>query len=115
VLTLHHSYWLKYAIGTPNQLTAAALIIQFWIPRETVNPGVWIAIFMVAIVLINLMGIKWFGEFEFWLSSFKVVVIVGVILFSLVLVCGGGPNHDAVGFRYWGNPGYVITPRFSLV
>lgn len=24
---------------------------------------------------------------------------------SLILMCGGGPNHDAIGFRYWRNPG----------
>jgi len=27
---------------------------------------------------------------------------------SLVLVCGGGPNHDAIGFRYWHHPGPFV-------
>lgn len=101
-----YRYWFKYIIVTPNQLTAAALVIQYWVPRETLNPGVFIAIFLVAIFCINYFGgIKFFGEFEFWLSSFKVIIIVGVILFALVIACGGGPNGDATGFRYWSNPG----------
>lgn len=99
------SYWLKYAISTPNQLTAIALVLQYWVPRDRVNPGVFIAIFLVVIILINFAGVRFFGEFEFWLSSIKVLVMVGVILLSLVLACGGGPDHDATGFRYWHHPG----------
>ncbi|KAF7561083.1 hypothetical protein G7046_g3070 [Stylonectria norvegica] len=98
-------YWIKYIIVTPNQLTAAALTIQFWVDRDDVNPGVFIAIFLVLIICINYFGIRFFGEFEFWLSSFKVLVIIGIIIFSLVLALGGGPDHDRRGFRYWKNPG----------
>lgn len=108
--TLGWTYWFKYIIVTPNQLTAAAIAIQFWVDREVVNPGVFIAIFLVAIFCINYFGgIKFFGEFEFWLSSFKVVTIVGVILFSLCIACGAGPAHRAKGFvpgfYTWENPG----------
>jgi yeast amino acid transporter len=86
-------------------LTAGALIIQYWKPRDEVNPGVFIAVFWVAIVCINYFGIRFFGEFEFWLSTIKVIVIVGVIILSLVLALGGGPDHDRKGFRYWKDPG----------
>ncbi|WZH39241.1 amino acid permease/ SLC12A domain-containing protein [Fusarium acuminatum] len=51
------------------------------------------------------LGWTFFGELEFWLSSFKVITIIGIILFSLVLALGGGPDHDRKGFRYWSNPG----------
>ncbi|KAK5223783.1 amino acid transporter [Exophiala xenobiotica] len=102
---LGYSYWLKYAISTPNQLTAIALVLQYWVPREKVNPGVFIAVFLVVIILVNYIGVRFFGEFEFWLSSIKVLVLVGVILLSLILACGGGPDHDPKGFRYWHNPG----------
>jgi amino acid transporter len=70
------TYWFKYIIITPNQLTASALVIQEWKTKEQVNPGVWIAVFMVTIICINYFGVKFFGEFEFWLSSIKVVTIV---------------------------------------
>ncbi|KAF7718973.1 Dicarboxylic amino acid permease [Penicillium ucsense] len=99
------TYWFKYIIVTPNQLTAGALVISYWLPQEKVNAGVWIAIFLVAIVCINYFGVRFFGEFEFWLSSFKVIVILAVILLSFILMLGGGPDHDRKGFRYWKNPG----------
>jgi amino acid transporter len=99
------TYWFKYIIVTPNQLTAAALVIQTWCPPERVNPGVFITVFLVTIICINYFGIRFFGEFEFWLSSFKVITIIGIILLSFILALGGGPDHDRKGFRYWQNPG----------
>lgn len=80
-------------------------MLQFWVPRDRVNPGVFIAVFWVAIVSINYFGIKFFGEFEFWLSTIKVIIIVALILLSLILALGGGPDGDRKGFRYWKNPG----------
>ncbi|RPA86089.1 amino acid permease [Ascobolus immersus RN42] len=113
---LGYTYWFKYIIVTPNQLTAAALVISYWVDRDTVNPGVWITIFLLIILFINYFGIKFFGEFEFWLSSLKVVTIVGLLILCLVLVCGGGPNDtEPKGFKYWKNPGaikpYLHTPE----
>lgn len=72
---------------------------------DEVNPGVFITVFFVVIVCINYFGVKFFGEFEFWLSSLKVIVIVALILLSLILALGGGPTGDRPGFRYWKNPG----------
>lgn len=100
-----YSYLFKYFIITPNQLTAAALVIQYWVDREKVNPGVWITIFLVVIIIINTVGVRFFGEFEFWLSSFKVMVMLGLIIFLFIIMLGGGPNHDRLGFRYWKDPG----------
>lgn len=65
----------------------------------------FITIFLVVIITINYIGVKWFGEFEFWLSSIKVLVICGLILLSLIIMLGGGPNGDRTGFRYYKNPG----------
>ncbi|EGC47137.1 dicarboxylic amino acid permease [Histoplasma capsulatum var. duboisii H88] len=106
---LGYSYYCKYVVVTPNQLTAAALVLSYWVDRDRVNPGVWIAVFLVTIVCINYFGIRFFGEFEFWLSSFKVIVIISLILLSLVLALGGGPDHDRKGFRYWKDPGAFNT------
>lgn len=62
--------------------------------------------FIVSIFCINYFGgIRFFGEFEFWFWCFKVIVIVGIILLSIVLASGGGPSGEATGFKYWKNPG----------
>lgn len=95
----------KIVIVTPNQLTAAALVLQYWVDRDLVNPGVFIAIFLVVIFAVNYMGIKYLGEAEFWLSAIKILVICGPLLLTLILALGGGPDHDRKGFRYWKDPG----------
>ncbi|CCD26834.1 dicarboxylic amino acid permease NDAI_0I02660 [Naumovozyma dairenensis CBS 421] len=100
-----YAYLFKYFILPPNQLTAAALVIQYWVDKEKVNPGVWVTIFLVVIVSINVFGVRFFGEFEFWLSSFKVLVMLGLMLLLFILMLGGGPDHDRLGFRYWRHPG----------
>lgn len=104
-------YLLKYIFTSPNQLTAAALVIQEWVPAERVNPGVWIAVFLVLIALINYIGIGIFGEVEYWLSMVKVLVFIGLIILCFVLSVGGGPNHDRTGFRYWTDPGAFRSYR----
>ncbi|OXV07295.1 hypothetical protein Egran_04939 [Elaphomyces granulatus] len=107
--TLGWTYWFKYIILSPNQMTAGSLVMTYWIGTDRVNAGVWITIFLILIISINYFGITFFGEFEFWLSSLKVVVIVGIILLSVILVLGGGPDHDRKGFRYWKDPGAFNT------
>jgi len=67
--SLGWNYWFKYIIVTPNNLTAASLVLQYWVKREKVNPGVFIAVFLVVVVVINYFGVKFFGEFEFWLRQ----------------------------------------------
>ena len=74
-------------------------MLQYWVPRERINPGVFITVFLVAIVLCNAFGIKWFGEVEFVLSSLKVLVIVGLIFLCFILALGGGPDGDRKGNR----------------
>ncbi|GKT55746.1 dicarboxylic amino acid permease [Colletotrichum tofieldiae] len=99
-----YTYFFKYLLATPNQLSAFALIMKFWV-GDRVNPAVFITIALVLILLINSISVKAFGEFEFWLSSLKVVIMVGVILLLFILAVGGGPTGDRPGFRYWSDPG----------
>lgn len=100
-----YSYLFKYLIATPNQITAGAMVLQYWVSRDKVNPGVWITIFIIAILLINIFGVKIFGEFEFWLSCVKVLIVLGLIILLFIIMLGGGPTHDRLGFRYWSDPG----------
>lgn len=98
-------YLFKYLLLPPNQLVAGALTMQFWVSSERVNPGVWIAVFLVIITAVNILGVRFFGEVEFWLSCLKVLTCLGLIILMLCIALGGSPTHDRLGFRYWKNPG----------
>lgn len=97
------NYWYSYAVTIPTELVAVAIVISYW--DDKTNPAVYITVFFVLIYVVNFFGARAYGETEFWFSSIKVITIVGLIILSLILMCGGGPNHDAIGFRYWRNPG----------
>lgn len=98
-------YLFKYLLLPANQLVAGSLTMQFWVLKDRVNPGVWIAIFLVIICVVNILGVKFFGEIEFWLSCVKVITCIGLIILMFVIALGGGPTKDRLGFRYWKHPG----------
>ncbi|KAK6457825.1 dicarboxylic amino acid permease [Scheffersomyces xylosifermentans] len=101
-------YLFKYLILPANQLVAGSLTVQYWVSKDDLNPGVWITIFLVIILAINLLGVRFFGEIEFWLSALKVCTCLGLVLLLWIIALGGGPTHDRTGFRYWKNPGAFL-------
>lgn len=59
--------------------------------------------------LINMLAVKWYGETEFWAALGKVLLIIGLIIFTFISMLGGNPLKDRYGFRYWNNPGSFNT------
>jgi amino acid transporter len=39
------------------------------------------------------------------MSIIKVIAILGFIILGIVLILGGGPNHQYIGGKYWHDPG----------
>jgi len=54
------NFWYTMAISVPAELSAAATLIQFW--NTSVNPAVWITVFLVVIAALNFCGVKLYGE-----------------------------------------------------
>lgn len=100
------NYWYNWAIVLPTEITASAVLVNYW--TKEVNNAVWITIFLLIVTAINMGGAKFYAEFEFWFASIKVITIVGLIILGIILDAGGGPDHDAIGFRYWRNPGPFV-------
>ncbi|KAK1453082.1 amino acid permease [Colletotrichum melonis] len=97
------NFWYTMSISVPAEISAAATLIQFW--NTSVNPGVWITIFLVFIITVNFCGVRLYGETEVVFASLKIMTIIGLIIGGLVIDLGGGPNGDRIGFRYWQDPG----------
>lgn len=90
------NYWYNWAITIAVELSAAALIMKYWLPDV---PGVmWSALFLLVMLGINLLSVKGFGESEYWFALIKVVTIIAFIIIGLLMIFGimGG---EAVGFR----------------
>ncbi|KAM0079821.1 hypothetical protein ACKRZS_008040 [Fusarium odoratissimum] len=101
------NFWYTMAINMPAEISAAATLVQFW--NTSINPGVWITIFLLFIIVANLCGAKLYGESEVVFASLKIMLIIGLIIGGLVIDLGGAPNHERLGFRYWIHPGAFNT------
>ncbi|KAF2454953.1 histidine permease [Lineolata rhizophorae] len=100
-------YFYSLGILVPYEITAAALVIEYWNPP--VNIAVWITIMLVVIVGLNALPVRFYGETEFWFASTKVIMMIGLLMLSFILFWGGGPKRDRLGFRYWQHPGAANT------
>ncbi|KAL4813595.1 proline-specific permease [Aspergillus spinulosporus] len=98
-----YNYWYSFAMLLASEVTASGLIIEYWNPPVSV--GLWIAIVLIVILILNVFAVEWYGESEFWFAGLKILAIIGLIILGVVLFFGGGPNHDRLGFRYWQDPG----------
>ncbi|PQE06248.1 Amino acid polyamine transporter I protein [Rutstroemia sp. NJR-2017a BBW] len=103
-------FWYKY-------ISAAAVLISYWTPAGDVgstcttgicNNAMWVGLMLIIIWTINFAGTRVFGETEFWFCSIKVITIVGLILVSIIITAGGGPNHQSIGFRFWNKTGGFV-------
>jgi amino acid transporter len=98
------NYWYAYAILVAAEATAGSILLDYW--TTPVPNAVWIAIFLVVILFLNIVAVGVFGEAEFWFASIKFITIMGLIILGFVIMLGGSPNDQGrLGFRYWNNPG----------
>ncbi|SPO06387.1 probable lysine permease [Cephalotrichum gorgonifer] len=95
-------YWFSWAITYALELTAAGLIIEYWLPN--LNIAVWIAVFWFIFSAVNFLPVRWFAEIEMWFSSIKVVTVMGFIIFAICVNAGVG-DEGYIGFKYWHHPG----------
>ncbi|KAJ7507347.1 amino acid permease/ SLC12A domain-containing protein [Mycena galericulata] len=93
-------YWFQVSMSAPVEIVAASIVIGFW-DDNTAHLPIYITVMLLGIILVNLAGIKYFGEFEFVFATIKIVSVLGLIILCLVVDLGGAPDHDRRGFRFW--------------
>jgi len=103
------NYVFQWAIVLPLELLVAGLTVQYWPGAQSTNVAVFITVFWVFIILINVMGTLGYAEEEFWSSCVKLGATVAFMIIALVLVLGGGPSSglysEYYGARNWYDPG----------
>ncbi|CAN6606856.1 general amino-acid permease Gap1p [Trichomonascus vanleenenianus] len=97
------NYAVQWLVVLPLELVAASITIGYW--QSDINPAAWVAIFYVLVVIINLFGVRGYGEAEFIFSIIKVTAVIGFIILGIVINCGGAPKGGYIGGKYWTDPG----------
>ncbi|KAF1815384.1 putative amino acid permease [Eremomyces bilateralis CBS 781.70] len=98
------NYVLQWLVVLPLEIVAASLTIEFW-NHGRIHSGAWVGIFLVLIVIINLFGVKGYGEAEFVFSIIKITAVIGFVILGVILNLGGGEDGSYIGGRYWRDPG----------
>ncbi|EKU94959.1 hypothetical protein HMPREF9233_01097 [Actinobaculum massiliense ACS-171-V-Col2] len=99
------NYWFNYIFVAMAELSVVGLYIQYWFP--TVPTWLTAAFCLVFITAVNLLGVKTFGEFEFWFALIKVAAIIGMICLGLAVIFFGitTPGGEAPSFAHLVNHG----------
>ncbi|KAK4660977.1 General amino acid permease AGP2 [Podospora pseudocomata] len=99
------NFFIFEAALVPFEIVACNVILHYWKGSEIVPAGGIIAIIICLYGLINVLAVQWYGEVEFWAALGKVLLIIALLIFTVVVMCGGNPTGDRFGFRYWSDPG----------
>lgn len=67
---------MQWLAVLPLEIIAASITINFWDGTRN-NHAIFVTIFLVVIVTINLFGVKGYGEAEFFFSIIKVIAVIG--------------------------------------
>lgn len=90
------SYWIVLILIGMSELTAVGTYFVTFFSTFGINLEAWRGLievfFLAAMVSINLVAVKVFGETEFWFSMIKITLILAMIVTAVVMVI--------VGFRY---------------
>jgi amino acid transporter len=97
------NYAMQWMTVFPFELVAAGLTVQFW--NSNIPSAVFVTIFWLAVVVVNLVGVRGYGEVEFVLSIIKVTAVIGFIILGIVIDVGGSPSGIVYGTTYWRDPG----------
>ena len=81
------------AIGA--EVTAVAIYFAFWLPG--VPQWVWVVVVSAGLVMVNMLHVGRFGEFEYWFALVKVLAILVFIGVGACLILGVSTKH-AEGF-----------------
>ncbi|KAF5874922.1 putative amino acid transporter protein [Botrytis fragariae] len=100
--------WYSAAITLCAEISAAAVVIDYWPGAVHINVAAWISLIIVLVICLNIFAVSIYGEAEFIFASIKIVTIVGLLIMAFIVDLGGNPKHDRLGFRYWKHGQFML-------
>ncbi len=97
--TVRYTYWLAQVIAIGGEVVAAAIYTKFWLPD--VPMWIWVILYSVILVSINMAEVKNFGVFEYWFAMIKVSAIVMFIILGIGYIFTGFQTSTPIGLSNW--------------
>ncbi|KAG9683725.1 AAT family amino acid transporter, partial [Aureobasidium melanogenum] len=105
-------YAISWLTVLPYEISVAVNTIHYWKGSQDVNASAFIVPVLVALVIIQVFGVKGYAEVEYALSAIKIIACVGFMILGIIIDCGGVPSDPRgyIGGRYWtGSPGAFLN------
>lgn len=87
-------YWINWLVVTIVELLAAGSFLQFWFN----GAPLWLLtlICTIFIISINLIQVKYYGEFEFYFAGIKIITLTVFIILGMCILFGiiPSPIHE---------------------
>ncbi|CAJ1493363.1 amino acid permease [[Mycobacterium] kokjensenii] len=110
-------YFVNWSMTGIVDTTAIATYFHYWGVFHVIPQWTLALIALVAVVSMNLISVKLFGELEFWAALVKVVALLTFLVVGTIFL-GGRFTVDGqeTGFQLWGqNGGFLPTGVLPLV
>ncbi len=109
-------YFIAWVTVGIAELTAIAVYLKFWGLFEPVPQWILVAIALLVVVGVNLLGVRLFGEAEFWFAFIKVAAIVlFMIIGVVVLITGQEVSGHQPGFATLHTGGWFPNGVLPLI
>jgi L-asparagine transporter-like permease len=104
-------YWIAISVSVGANLVASATYMRYWFPA--VPALVWIVLFSLLLIVVNVRSVGDYGRFEFWFAMVKLVTMVTFIIIGGMLLAGGRvpPQYTAQGGFF---PRGVLAPFLAM-
>jgi len=97
------TYALCWMVVMSAEIIAASTYMGYWFPPNIT----WIfgIIFAIIMAVVNMIDVKYYGEFEFWFASIKVIAIIVFLILGAALILGIGTGEPIGAKNYLGHGG----------
>ncbi|TMR99153.1 amino acid permease [Nonomuraea basaltis] len=86
------NYWFTCVAVAMVELSVVGKFVNYWFPDI---PGyLSAAFFLVTITAVNMVGVRVYGEFEFWFAIIKVAAVAAMIVLGTMIVVLGINNNS---------------------
>lgn len=82
-------FFLDWCTTVMADITAVALYMHFWSIFSTIPQWIIALVALAIVFTMNMLSVKFFGEFEFWFAMIKVTAIVGFMLIAVFFIVTG--------------------------
>lgn len=110
-------FFLDWATTVMADITAVALYLHYWPSFQAIPQWLLATIALAVVLVLNILSVKAFGEFEFWLALIKVTAILAFMAIAIWAIVTGASvgTHTAGVHNLTENGGFFPMGLMPLV